>query len=386
MSMYDVTPVSVADYRIRAKRRLPRFLFDYLEGGANDEVTAAANESDFRRFWLKQYVMRDVEGITTRATLAGREVGMPVALAPVGMAGMYRRRGEVQGARAAQRAGVPFTLSTVGICSPEEVAEATVAPFWFQLYMLRDRDLIARLLERAAAAGCDTLLFTVDLPVAGLRLRDFRNGMLGGGLPGKLSQLAQLATSPLWAIDVGLRGKPHNFGSLREVVADPDDLNSYKALVDSQFDPTVTWKDIEWVRTVWKGKLIIKGVMEVEDAVAAVDAGADGVVVSNHGGRQLDGISSSIAKLPGIAQALGDRGEVLLDGGIRSGIDVAKALALGARGVLIGRPWVYANAARGEEGVANLLDLFQRELAVAMALMGIKSIEEFTPQLIESAW
>jgi L-lactate dehydrogenase (cytochrome) len=386
MSMYDVTPVSVADYRIRAKRRLPRFLFDYLEGGANDEVTAAANESDFRRFWLKQYVMRDVEGITTRATLAGREFGMPVALAPVGMAGMYRRRGEVQGARAAQRAGVPFTLSTVGICSPEEVAEATVAPFWFQLYMLRDRDLIARLLERAAAAGCDTLLFTVDLPVAGLRLRDFRNGMLGGGLPGKLSQLAQLATSPLWAIDVGLRGKPHNFGSLREVVADPDDLNSYKALVDSQFDPTVTWKDIEWVRTVWKGKLIIKGVMEVEDAVAAVDAGADGVVVSNHGGRQLDGISSSIAKLPGIAQALGDRGEVLLDGGIRSGIDVAKALALGARGVLIGRPWVYANAARGEEGVANLLDLFQRELAVAMALMGIKSIEEFTPQLIESAW
>ncbi len=386
MSIYDITPVSVSDYRLRAKKRLPHFLFDYLEGGANDEVTAAANESDFRRFWLKQNVMRNVEGISTRTSLAGREFNMPVALAPVGMAGMYRRRGEVQAARAAQTAGVPFTLSTVGICPPEEVAAATGAPFWFQLYMLRDRDLIARLLERAAAAGSDTLLFTVDLPVAGMRLRDYRNGMLGGGLLGKLSQLAQLASSPLWAVDVGLRGKPHNFGCLREVVANPDDLNSYKALVDSQFDPTVTWKDIEWVRSLWAGKLMIKGVMEVDDAVSAIDAGADGVIVSNHGGRQLDGIASSIAKLPGIVEAVGDRGEVLLDGGIRSGIDVAKALAFGARGVLIGRPWVYANAACGEQGVASLLDVLQRELAVAMALMGIKNVGEFSTDLIESAW
>lgn len=384
MSIYQVTPVSVADYRRRAKRRLPAFLFDYIEGGANDEHTVAANESDFRGYRLRQRVMREVDGVDTRTTLAGHAASMPLALAPVGMAGMFARRGETQAARAAQRAGVPFTTSTVGICSVEEVAAATGQPFWFQLYMLRDRDLVLKLLERAQAAGCDTLAFTVDLPVAGMRLRDYRNGMLGGGLPGKLSKLAQIVTSPLWAVDVGLRGKPHNFGNLRDLVPDPDDLDAYKAFIDAQFDPTVTWQDIAWLRKVWQGKILIKGVLEADDARAAVDTGADGVVVSNHGGRQLDGVASSISKLAAVAAAVGNHAEVYLDGGVRSGIDVVKAVALGARGVLVGRPWVYAIAARGEAGLVDLLDLIQREIATAMALMGVKHIGEIDAGLVEA--
>ena len=382
MSVFDVVPVSVGDYRRRALRRLPRFLFDYLDGAANDEATAAANVRDFERYRLKQRVMHNVEGVSTATSLAGQAVDFPMALAPVGMAGMYARRGEVQGARAARSAGVPFSLSTLGICTFEEVAATGKAP-WFQLYMLRDRGVVERLLARAEAAGCDTLLFTVDLAVAGMRLRDYRNGMLGGGLPGKLSYLAQLATSPAWAVDVGLKGKPHTIGNLSDVVPDPDDLDAYKAFIESQFDPTVTWDDIAWLRSIWKGKLFIKGVLEVDDAKAAVDTGADGIVVSNHGGRQLDGVASSITKLGAISDALGEQTEILLDGGIRSGIDLAKALALGAQGVLIGRPWVYAVAAGGERAVADLLKLFQRELAVAMALVGIRTIEEFSRDQIE---
>lgn len=385
MSVYDVIPVSVADYRRRAKRRLPGFLFHYVDGGANDEDTMASNVSDFRRYRLKQRVMRNVDNVDTRTTLAGHKTSMPLALAPVGMAGMFARRGETQAARAAKTAGIPFTTSTVGICPVEEVAAATRRPFWFQLYMLRDRDLIVTLLERAQAAGCDTLTFTVDLPVAGMRLRDYRNGMLGGGLVGKLSQLAQIVSSPLWAVDVGLRGKPHNFGNLRDVVPDPDDLNAYKAFIDSQFDPTVTWEDIAWLRSVWKGKILIKGVLEADDARAAIDTGADGVIVSNHGGRQLDGVASSITKLAEVAAAVGQHTEVYLDGGVRSGIDVVKALALGARGVLIGRPWVYAMAACGEGGVVDLLKVFQQEIATAMALMGVNTVDEITADLVESA-
>ena len=383
MSVYDVVPVSVDDYRRRARRRLPRFLYDYLEGAANAEVTAAANESDFSRVLLRQQVMRNVDGVSTQAELAGQSVSMPLALAPVGMAGMYARRGEVQASRAAQRSGVPFTTSTVGICSVEEVA-ASGRPPWFQLYMLRDRELVQALLQRARDAGCDTLLFTVDLPVTGMRLRDYRNGMLGGGAVGKAAYLAQLATSPRWAVDVGLQGKPHNFGNLREVVPDPDDLNAYKAFIDAQFDSSVTWSDIAWLRSIWQGKLFIKGVLEVDDARAAVDTGADGIVVSNHGGRQLDGVASSISKLPAISAALGEQTEILMDGGVRSGIDVARALALGARGVLIGRPWVYALSSGGESALVDLLSLFQRELAVAMALMGIRSVDEFNSDLVEA--
>jgi L-lactate dehydrogenase (cytochrome) len=264
----------------------------------------------------------------------------------------------------------------------EEVQAAVDAPIWFQLYMLRDRELVASLLERAQAAGCETLMFTVDLAVAGLRHRDTRNGMMGDSLA-SLAKAWQVATRPRWIVDVALKGRPHNFGNLREVVSDSNNLNAYKAFVDSQFDPTVTWKDIAWLRSLWKGKILIKGVMAEEDARAAADVGADGVIVSNHGGRQLDGVASSIVKLPEVVAAVGDRVEVYMDGGVRSGIDVVKAIALGANGVLIGRPWVWAMAGRGQQGLTDLLGVFQQEIAVAMALMGVKSIADITPDLIE---
>lgn len=383
MSIFYVNPVTVEDYRRRACRRLPRFLFDYIDGGANHEITLADNISDFQRWHLKQKVMRDVGTVSTTTTMMGRAVDMPVALAPVGMAGMMANRGETIGARAAKSKGIPFTTSTVGICSVEEVHQAINSPFWFQLYMLRDRNLVLSLLDRAKAAQCDTLVFTVDLAVPGARLRDFKNGMLGGGIKGKLSQMAQLVSSPFWAIDVGLRGKPHNFGNLSDQVANPNDLNEYKKFIGEQFDPTVTWKDIAWLRDQWQGKLVIKGVLEVEDAQAAADAGADGVVVSNHGARQLDGIASSISKLQPISDAVGDQLEVLVDGGIRNGLDVLKAVALGARGVLIGRPWVFAAAAGGQPALENLLALFQQEMAIGMALMGVNSVDEINADCID---
>ena len=383
MGTYKVTPVTALDYRRLAEKRLPRFLFDYIEGGANEEDTLAANVVDFRRFNLKQRVMCDVGNIDTNTTLCGQPASMPLALAPIGIAGMMARRGEVLGARGAMAAGIPFTTSTVGICPLEEVRAAIDAPFWFQLYMLRDRDLVASLLERAHAAGCETLMFTVDLAVAGLRHRDTRNGMMGAGLTGRLAEAWQVATRPRWIFDVALMGRPHDFGNLREVVSDSNNLNDYKAFVDSQFDPTVTWKDIAWLRSIWKGKILIKGLMAAEDARAAADVGADGVIVSNHGGRQLDGVASSIVKLPEVVAAVADRVEVYMDGGVRSGIDVVKAVALGAKGVLIGRPWVWAMAGCGQRGVTDLLAVFQQEIAVAMALMGVNRIADITPGLIE---
>jgi L-lactate dehydrogenase (cytochrome) len=373
----NVAPVTSTDYRRLAEKRLPRFLFDYVDGGANDERTMAANVGDLAALRIRQRVMRDVSAIDTSTTLAGQKVAMPLALAPVGMAGMFARRGEVQAVRAADQAGVPFTLSTVGICPIEEIRAAAAGPFWFQLYMMRDREVVQRLLVRARAGGCTALLFTVDLAVAGLRYRDFRNGMLGRDtLRAKLAKAWQLGTRPGWIGDVGLRGKPHCFGSLSDVVPDPTDLHAYKAWIDAQFDPTVTWKDIEWLRGIWDGKLYIKGVLEPDDARAAADAGADGVVVSNHGGRQLDGVASSISKLPGVAEAVGDRVEVLVDGGVRGGLDVLKAAALGARGALIGRPWVWAMAGAGQQGLSDLLAGFRLELQVAMALTGVTRIAD----------
>jgi L-lactate dehydrogenase (cytochrome) len=375
----SVVPVTAEDYRRLAAKRVPRFLFDYADGGAGTEESMVGNETDFRRFRLEQRVMRDVSNIDTGTDLCGRRVSMPLALAPVGMAGMFARRGEVLGTRAAAAAGVPFTLSTVGICPVEEVNAATSEPCWFQLYMLRDRGLVLALLERAASAGCDTLLFTVDLPVAGMRHRDTQNGMLGGA---PLAKARQLLARPGWLFDVGIKGKPHTFGHLVDAVADPNDFESFKTFVDSQFDPTVTWKDIEWLRSVWRGKLVIKGVMTGADALSAADCGADGVVVSNHGGRQLDGVAACIVKLPEVAAAVGERLEVLMDGGVRSGTDVVKALALGARGVLIGRPWIWAVAARGERGLSDYLGVLRREIEVSMALMGVNRIDEITRDLI----
>lgn len=383
MGTYKVTPVTAGDYRRLAEKRLPRFLFDYIDGGAGDEQSMRANTNDFGRIRLRQRVMRDVSRVDTGMNLFGQALSMPLILAPVGLAGMMRRRGEVLGARAAESAGVPFTTSTVGICSIEEVNAAVEVPAWFQLYMLRDRELVQALLARAQASGCTTLVFTVDLAVAGPRHRDLRNGMLGGAMRGRIAKAWQILTRPQWVVDVGLRGKPHDFGNLREVVGGVEDLEVFKSFIDSQFDPSVTWEDIAWLRSQWQGAILVKGVMSAEDALAAADAGADGVIVSNHGGRQLEGVASSISMLPEVVAGAGDRLEVLVDGGVRNGTDVVRALAMGAKAVLIGRPWVWAMAARGEAGVTSLLQVIQQEIARAMALMGVTRVEEITSETID---
>ena len=381
----DIVAATALDYRSRAEHRLPRFLFDYIDGGANDEVTLAANSSDFSRIRLRQRVLRDVSHIDTTARLAAEQVSMPMALAPIGLAGMMSRRGEAQAVRIANDAGIPFTLSTVGICSLSEVKDASTKPFWFQLYMMRDREAVKSLLQRALAVGCTTLVFTVDLPVTGMRHRDTRNGMLTSSLAGKVGKLRQLVIRPGWLADVAIGGKPHTFGSLAALVPDAPNLNAFRAWIDAQFDPSVTWSDIEWLRSMWPGKLLIKGILEVDDALAAVAIGADGVIVSNHGGRQLDSVASTISKLPAIATAVGGKVEVLVDGGVRSGVDVFKAIALGANGVLIGRPWIWALAGGGQSGLADLLATFRREFEVAMALTGVTRVSDIGPELIDAA-
>jgi L-lactate dehydrogenase (cytochrome) len=381
--MIGSRPVTADDYRRLARKRLPRFLFDYIDGGAGEEQSLAANREGFRRIRLLQRVMHDVGNVDTATVLAGRPSRMPLVLAPVGLAGMMAQRGEAQGARAAIAAGVPFTASTVGICPLEEIREACGESPWFQLYMLRERTLVEALLDQARASGCDTLVFTVDLPLAGPRHRDARNAIAGGDLSAALSKAAQLLSRPRWLWTVGVRGKPHDFGNLRQAVGGVKSLDYLKTFVDSQFDPTVTWRDIAWLRSLWQGKLIVKGVMCAQDAVAAAEVGADGVVVSNHGGRQLDGVAATIAKLPQVVAAVGERVEVYVDGGVRSGTDVVRALALGARGVLIGRPWVWAMAARGERGVSDLLTVFRSEMAVTMALMGVNRVSEISSELLD---
>ena len=383
MGTWNVIPVTTADYRRLALKRLPQFLFDYIDGGSGEEISMGRNVSDLQQLRIEQRVMRNVADVTTRGEILGESVAMPLALAPVGLAGMFRRRGETQAARAAKRAGVPFTTSTVGVCPVDEVAASAGKPPWFQLYMLKDRGIVHAMLDRAAQAGCTTLVFTVDLPVTGKRYRDDRNGMLGAGLKGKAAKAWQLATRPAWLWDVGIQGKPHDLGNLRGVVPGLDDLESFKTFIDTQFDPTVTWSDIEQIRDRWHGKLLVKGVMRADDALCAVNSGADGVVISNHGGRQIDGVASTVSRLPEVAKAVGRQADVLLDSGVRNGSDIVKAVALGATAVLIGRPWVDALAARGEQGVADLLAVFQQEMANTMALMGVNSAEELTPDLLQ---
>ena len=376
-------PAATEDWRRLAAKRLPRFLFDYIDGGANGERTLATNVDDLAALRLRQRVLVDVAQVDTRATLAGQPCAMPLALAPIGLAGMAARRGEAQAARAAHAAGVPFTLSTVGICALDEVAAASAAP-WFQLYMLRDRGAVRALLDDTWAAGCRTLVFTVDLPLPGMRLRDIRHGMAASGARPALMRAAQVLARPGWVWNVALRGKPLRFGNLTAQVPGARDLNAFKAWVDAQFDPGVTWKDIEWLRGQWKGRLLLKGILDVEDARAAVAVGAQGIVVSNHGGRQLDSVASTASKLPAIAQAVGAQTEVLVDGGVRSGVDVFKALALGARGVLVGRPWVWALAAQGEAGVRTLLAQWQRELLLAMTLAGVTRTADIGPRHLDT--
>ena len=377
-------PASVSDYRRLARRRLPRMMFDYVDGGAFEEVTLRANRADLQRLTLKQKVLCDVSTLDTATTLFGQNLSLPLVLAPIGFAGMMARRGEAQAARAAEKIGIPFTLSTVGICPIAEVKQATTQPFWCQLYMMKDRGVVQEILARAAEANCGALVFTVDLPVLGTRYRDIRNGM---GV--RLSQLSKLklawnfASHPRWAYDVGLMGQPLNLGNLHGVVKGADSLNALLAWTTTALDPSVTWKDLEWIRGLWKGPLILKGVLDVDDAREAVNTGADGIVVSNHGGRQLDAAMSSISLLPKIADAVGGQTTILMDGGIRSGQDLTRALALGARACMIGRAWVYGVAARGEAGVTAVLETMRRELRTSMALIGKTRIADINSSVLQ---
>lgn len=379
-----LAPASVSDYRELARRRLPRSMFDYVDGGAFEETTLNANRADLQRLALKQKIMRDVSALDTSTELFGQKLSLPLVLAPIGFAGMMARRAEAQAALAAEKAGIPFTLSTVGICSIEEVRKATAKPFWFQLYMMKDRGVVREILARAAAANCGALVFTVDLPVLGTRYRDIRNGM--GGRLSALSKLKfawNFATHPGWAYDVGVRGQPLIFGNLRGVVADANSLGALLAWTTTALDPSITWKDLAWVRDLWKGPLILKGILDPDDAREAVKAGANGIVVSNHGGRQLDAAVSTISILPKIAEAVGDRTTVLMDGGIRSGQDLTRALALGAKACMIGRAWVYGVAARGGAGVEAVLQTMRRELRTSMALIGKTRIGDIDASVLQ---
>ena len=366
---------SVSDFRELARRRLPRIFFEYIDGGSYAEVTLARNVADMEAIALRQRVMVDMTKLDMTVQTLGQTLSMPVGLAPVGMSGMYARRGERQAARAAAAAGVPFCLSTVGVCSIEEVAE-TGHPPWFQLYMLKDRGYMRELLARAKAAGSPVLLFTVDLPTPGARYRDIRSGFTGGGkIETALGRAWDGITHPAWTWDVMVHGKPHTLGSVAGAVTQGGRVTDFLAWIARNFDRSVTWKDIDWVRENWDGPIVLKGVLDVEDARAAVKAGADGLVVSNHGGRQLDGVKSSIAALPRIADAVGGDLEVYMDGGVRSGLDVLKAMALGAKACFVGRAWAYALGAGGQAQIARMLDILRSELAVAMILTGCADVK-----------
>lgn len=368
------------DYREAARRKLPPFLFDYIDGGAGDEATLRANQDTLAAVALKQRVLRDVGNLSLETELFGERLAMPVILGPVGLSGMYARRGEVQAARAARAAGVPYTLSTVSVCSLDEVVAGAGAPTWFQLYVLKDRGFMKDALQRAAELGVTRLVFTVDMPTPGPRYRDARSGM--SGRFGGARRMLQAMRHPAWAIDVGLRGRPHDLGNISRYRGTPSTLNDYIGFLAANFDPSITWSDVEWIRDSWKGSIIIKGVLDPDDARDAVRFGADGIVVSNHGGRQLEGAMSTARALPAIADAVGHELTVLADSGVRSGTDVLRMLALGARGVLLGRAYVYALAVAGEEGVAHLLSMIDREMRVAMTLTGTASIDRLDRSLL----
>jgi L-lactate dehydrogenase (cytochrome) len=367
----------VADFRAAARRRVPHFLFEYIDGGSYQQVSLARNVEDLAGVALDQRVLRDVSAIDPSVTLFGQRLALPLVLAPVGLAGLNARRGEVQAARAANTAGVPLCLSTVSACSIEEVAAGSGRPPWFQLYMLRDRGFVAAMLDRAKAADCPALVFTVDLPVPGARYRDLRSGLTGApGLSGQLRRLGQALAKPGWCWDVGLLGRPLTLGNVAGVLGSSAPLGDFLGWLANNFDPAATWADLEWVRSRWPGPLIVKGILHPDDARAAVSAGADGIVVSNHGGRQLDGAISAVKALPGIVDAVGGTTRILADGGVRSGLDILRYRSLGADAVLAGRPWVWALGAAGERGVAQLISMFEGELRAAMALTGATRLEQ----------
>ena len=358
----------IEDLRVLAEKRVPRMFYDYADSGSYTESTYRANESDFQKIKLRQRVAVNMDNRSIRTTMAGVDTAMPVAIAPTGLTGMQHADGEILGALAAQKFGIPFTLSTMSICSIEDVAAATKAPFWFQLYVMKDRDFIERLIDRAKAANCSALMLTLDLQILGQRHKDIKNGLSAPPKP-TLANILNLMTKPRWGLGM-LGTKRHSFGNIVGHVKGVADLSSLSSWTADQFDPRLTWADVEWIKKRWGGKLILKGIMDAEDARLAADSGADAMIVSNHGGRQLDGAPSSINALPAIADAVGARIEVWMDGGIRSGQDVLKAVALGARGTLIGRAFLYGLGAMGEAGVTKALELIAKELEITMAFCG----------------
>jgi L-lactate dehydrogenase (cytochrome) len=373
----------IEDLRQLAKKRVARAIFEYVDRGSYSECTLRANRADLELLTLRQRVGIDVDRRSTRCTMLGQEVTMPVALAPVGLTGLNWADGEILAARAAQRFGVPFTLSTMSICSIEDLAGALEQPFWFQLYVMRDRGFAASLIERAKAAGCSALVLTLDLQIQGQRHRDLKNGL---AVPPRLTLATALdvMTKPRWALNV-LRGKRKSFGNLEGRIPDAKSLTTLSQWIAGQFDPTLSWKDVEWVKKLWGGKLVLKGILDAEDAKLALQSGVDAIVVSNHGGRQLDGAMSSIRALPEVVEAVGEGLEVWFDGGIRSGQDVLKALALGARATLIGRAFAYGLGAMGEAGVTRALEIIQSELDVTMALCGIRNVREVDSNILRAA-
>jgi len=368
------------DYRAAAKRRLPPFLFHYIDGGSYNEHTLKRNVEDLSDIALRQRVLNDMTQLDLTTELFDETLSMPVALAPVGLTGMYARRGEVQAARAAANLGLPFTMSTVSVCPIEEVAPAISRPMWFQLYVLKDRGFMRNALERAKAAGVTTLVFTVDMPVPGARYRDAHSGMSGPYAAQR--RILQAMTHPHWALNVGLLGKPHDLGNISAYRGSATGLGDYIGWLGDNFDPSICWKDLEWIREFWDGPMVIKGILDPDDARDARSFGADGIIVSNHGGRQLDGVPSTCRALPAIADAVKGDMKILVDSGIRTGLDVLRMLALGADCTMIGRAYIYALAADGEAGVTNLLKLIESEMRVAMVLTGARTIADISPELL----
>ncbi len=373
----------IEDLRQLARRRVPRMFYDYADSGSWTESTYRANETDLANIRLRQRVAIDVQARNLRTQMIGQDVAMPVALAPTGLTGMQHADGEILAARAAERFGVPFTLSTMSICSIEDVAAHTKAPFWFQLYVMRDRDFIERLIERARAARCSALMLTLDLQILGQRHKDLKNGLAAPPKP-TLANLLDLATKPRWCLGM-LGTRRRQFGNIVGHVKGVEDMGSLSAWTTQQFDPRLSWDDVAWVKSRWGGKLILKGVMDPEDARRAVASGADALIVSNHGGRQLDGAPSAIRALPAIVEAAGSRIEVWMDGGIRSGQDVLKAVALGARGTLIGRAFLYGLGALGEAGVDRCLEIIRNELDLTMAFCGRTDIRDIDRSILWTA-
>ena len=371
---------TVEDLRVLAEQRVPRMFYDYADSGSWTESTYRANESDFQKIKLRQRVAVNMEGRSTSTTMVGQEVSMPVAIAPVGLTGMQHADGEIHAARAAEKFGIPFTLSTMSICSIEDIAQNTTAPFWFQLYMMRDREAMARMIDRARDARCSALVLTLDLQVIGQRHKDLKNGLTAPPRP-TLANIINLATKPRWCLGM-LGTRRHTFRNLVGHVKGVSDMRSLSAWTNEQFDPTLSWADVAWVKQQWGGKLILKGIMDVEDARLAAASGADALVVSNHGGRQLDGAPSSIEALPAIAQAVGSEMEVWMDGGIRSGQDVLKARALGAHGTMIGRAMAYGLGAMGEAGVTRALQIIHKELDITMAFCGRTQIDQVDSSIL----